>query len=78
MAFLTDFTNESDNLPKGYRQTIVKLIDLKTENDMDKALEKMDLKFEAIEKQIQYLQWSMMALIAILGTGLLDKIFKIF
>ncbi len=64
-------------LPLEEQEAIVNLIQLKTETDMDKVLNKLDAmetkfdaKFEAMDSKFDILRWLLMALIAIIPIAL--------
>lgn len=68
---LTDLKQSSEKL-KGFTdeqiEGIFELIDLKTEDDMEKALQKMDIiKHDMLKNQNDNLKWTIGAFIAIAG-----------
>jgi mRNA-degrading endonuclease RelE of RelBE toxin-antitoxin system len=81
MSRLSKVNKKLAKLPKSSRKAIVDLIDLKTEIDMDKVLNKLDAletkfdtKFKFVEKQFKIVHW----ILGLMSTAILSIIIKLF
>ncbi len=89
MSNLTEINEQLESLPDHERKAIVALIDIKTEDDMDKVLNRLDAmdskfdakfnaiesKFDAIESKISNLQWFMAAILGFIALSVKINLF---
>lgn len=77
MTQLSTICNLASNLPRSQRAAIISLIDLKTEGDMQKVLDRLDLmeqkldakfdaKFDALNNKISMTQWFVVIVLTLL------------
>lgn len=69
-----DFAEQVENLPKNHKMAILGIIDLKTDNDMDKVLQRLDgiqaemrAEMKAMENRISVLYWLIGALAVLMS-----------